>query len=131
MPNWDFWGKNYNIFFDTDVFYGNNDGILLLESAEEKKMIVAVNSATIKLFKFKTGKYNLKEQAAWKSRTAFVEDTLQEILRKAANKEATVFAKCCYGIELGRSEAEDRYLLSYDDAVSYWKNFDARVYQIA
>ena len=94
-------------------------------------MIVAVNSATNKLFKFKTGKYNLKEQAAWKSRTAFVEDTLQEILRKAANKEATVFAKCYYGIELGRSEAEDRYILSYDDAVSYWKNFDARVYQIA
>ena len=43
----------------------------------------------------------------------------------------TVFAKCCYGIELGRSEVEDRYILSYDDAVSYWKNFDARVYQIA
>lgn len=94
-------------------------------------MIVAVNNATNKLFKFKTGKYNLKEQAAWKSRTAFVEDTLREIIREAANKEAAVFAKCCYGIELGRSEVEDRYLLSYDDAVSYWKNFDARVYQIA
>ena len=79
----------------------------------------------------KLGRYNLKEQAAWKSRTAFVEDTLQEILRKAANKEATVFARCYYGIELGRSEVEDRYLLSYDDAVSYWKSFDARVYQIA
>ena len=98
---------------------------------KKRKMIVAVNNATNKLFKFKAGRYNLKEQAAWKSRTAFVEDTLQEILREAANKEATVFAKCCYGIELGRSEAEDRYLLSYDDAVSYWKNFDARVYQIA
>ncbi|MBE6074958.1 MAG: hypothetical protein E7202_10680 [Selenomonas ruminantium] len=94
-------------------------------------MIVAVNNAANELFKFKLGRYNLKEQAAWKSRTAFVEDMLQDILRNAANKEVTVFAKCCYGIELGRSEVEDRYILSYDDAVSYWKNFDARVYQIA
>ena len=70
-------------------------------------MIVAVNNATNKLFKFKAGRYNLKEQAAWKSRTAFVEDTLQEILRKAANREASVYARCCYGIELGRSEAEE------------------------
>ena len=94
-------------------------------------MIVAVNNATNKLFKFKNGRYNLKEQAAWKSKTAFIEDTLQEIIREAANREAAVFAKCCYGIELGRSEVEDRYLLAYNDAVNYWKNFDARVYQIA
>jgi len=53
-------------------------------------MIVAVNNATDKLFKFKLGRYNLKEQAVWKSRTAFVEDTLQEILRNVANKEVTV-----------------------------------------
>ena len=38
-------------------------------------MVLAVNKATDQLFKFKTGKYNLKEQAAWKSRTAFIEDT--------------------------------------------------------
>ena len=75
---------------------------MLLESAEERrrKMIVAVNNATNKLFKFKAGRYNLKEQAAWKSRTAFVEDTLQEILRKAANREAAVYAKCCYFVVL-------------------------------
>ena len=45
-------------------------------------MVVAVNNTTNKLFKFKTGRYNLKEKAAWKSRTAFVEDTLQEIIRE-------------------------------------------------
>ena len=94
-------------------------------------MVVAVNNATNKLFKFKSGKYNLKEQAAWKSKTAFIEDTLGEILREAANREAVTFARCCYGIQLGRSDMEDRYRLSYDDAVSYWHNFDAKVYQIA
>lgn len=96
------------------------------------KMVVAVNNTTEKLFKFKNGKYNLKEKAVWKSKTAFIEDTLEVIIRESAHLEASVFAKCYYDINLKRSEMEDRYVLSYDDAVRYWKNYcDARVYQIA
>ncbi len=95
-------------------------------------MVVAVNNTTNKLFKFRTGRYNLKEKAAWKSRTAFIEDTLQEIIREAAHREPIAFAKCCYDIKLTRSDMEDRYVLSYVDAVRYWKTYcDARVYQIA
>lgn len=104
---------------------------MLFGAKGRMKMVVAVNNATNKLFKFKSGKYNLKEQAAWKSRTAFVEDTLHAIIREAANREVISFARCCYGIQLNRSKNEDRYQMSYEDAVNYWHNFDAKVYQIA
>ena len=93
-------------------------------------MVVAINKATNKLFKFKTGKYNLKEQAAWKSRTAFIEDTLGELIREADTREVSVFAKCYYGINLSRSDISGRWALGYQDAVNYWSRSNARVYQI-
>ena len=96
------------------------------------KTVVAVNNTTDKIFKFKKGKYHLKEKAVWKSKTAFIEDTSEVIISESAHLEASVYAKCYYDIKLKRSEMEDRYVLSYDDAVRYWKNYcDARVYQIA
>lgn len=95
-------------------------------------MVVAVNNTTDKVFKFKKGKYNLKEKAVGKSKIAFIEDTLGVIVSESAHLEAAVYAKSYYDINLKRSEMEDRYVLSYDDAVRYWKNYcDARVYQIA
>lgn len=93
-------------------------------------MVLAVNKATDQLFKFKTGKYNLKEQAAWKSRTAFIEDTMREILREADTREVYAFAKCYYGIQLTRSELTGRWTLGYQDAVNYWAHSNAKVYQI-
>ena len=93
-------------------------------------MVLAVNKATNKLFKFKTGKYNLKEQAAWKSRTAFIEDTMRELIREANTREVSVFAKCYYGISLTRNETSGRWTLGYQDAVNYWSRFNAKVYQI-
>ena len=48
-------------------------------------MVVAVNNTTDKIFKFKKGKYNLKEKAVWKSKTAFIEDTLEVIISESAH----------------------------------------------